>query len=234
MNSIEFPMIRKPKVILVVAAHPDDEVLGCGATIARHAENGESVHILFLADGVGARGKIKNGDIDARIRAALQAAHVLGAHKPNFIHFPDNRMDSVDFLDVVKEIEKVVRDLNPDIVYTHHEGDLNIDHRIVHQAVMTACRPEPNKTVTEIYSFEVASSTGWASHDQSKVFIPNVFYDVSSEWGKKVAALRCYDDEINEFPHARSYVGIESFARYRGVNVGVVYAEAFHLERMIK
>ena len=163
--------------VLVIAAHPDDEVLGCGGSIAKHTRDGDTVHILFMADGVGARGD--QGGKNARDKAANAAALILGAEAPQFLDLPDNRMDSLDFLDVVQPLERVVYDIEPEIVYTHHRGDLNIDHELTHRATMTACRGLPDHPVKQILSYEVASSTEWQSPSAGTVFIPNWFVDIS-------------------------------------------------------
>src|SRR5581483_9188818 len=135
--------------ILVVAAHPEHEALGCGGTMVRHARAGDAVHVLFLADGETARDGAASR-IAGRQAQAAAACAALGAQKPRFERFADNRMDSVPLIDVVKAVEAAVADLKPSIVYTHHSGDLNVDHRIVHQAVMTACRPVPGQSVRSI------------------------------------------------------------------------------------
>jgi LmbE family N-acetylglucosaminyl deacetylase len=218
--------------ILVVAAHPDDEVLGCGATIARHAAAGDVVEIVFMADGVGARGS-KSGQ-GARRKAAQKAATILGAHKPHFLDFADNRMDALPLLDVVQKVEALVRRIGPRVVYTHHGGDLNIDHKITCCAVMTACRPLPGATVRAIYGFETPSSTEWSVPGQDESFRPVRHVAVVAFMEKKMAALRCYDMEMRAFPHARSYPVVEALATLRGAQAGVTAAEAFSVLRLIE
>lgn len=150
------------KIVLVVAAHSDDEALGCAGTIAKHIAQGDQVHLLFMTDGVGSR-KVKEQEVAERLDAAKQAAEVMGAASLVNLRFPDNRMDSVPLLDIVKEIEIKVVELQPQVIYTHQIGDLNVDHRVTHQAVLTACRPMPGCSVREIYTFEVMSSTEWTT-----------------------------------------------------------------------
>jgi N-acetylglucosamine malate deacetylase 1 len=221
--------------ILVVAAHPDDEVLGCGGTIARHVVEGDKVHVLFMSDGETSRIYTNSREVEERQQVAIDASIVLGLRsKPIFLKLPDNRMDTVALLDIVKMLEKVINEIGPKVVYTHCLSDLNIDHKITHQAVMTACRPQPGFCVQEIYSFEVLSSTGWDSFSTESAFTPNVFIDIIKVWKKKVKALRCYDHEVRDFPHARSYKSVEALAVYRGSGVGIECAEAFQLERKIK
>ena len=218
------------KKILVVAAHPDDEVLGCGGTMARHASNGDKVHVLFMSAGVGSRENVKNDEINERRICAKQASKILGSQSPQFLNFPDNRMDSISLLDVVKSIELVIQEIGPDVVYTHHIGDLNIDHQITHKAVLTACRPQPESSVKEIYSFEVLSSTEWSTNNP---FIPNYFVDISDTLELKVSAIKAYNSELRTFPHARSIESIKALAKYRGASMGIRAAEAFKVERLI-
>ncbi len=142
-------------------------------------------------------------------------------------------MDTCSILEITQKLENLINKIKPEIVYTHHNKDLNIDHQLTHQAVMTACRPQPKNFVSEIYSFEVLSSTGWGSSTVENTFIPNTFIDITKVWEKKMDALHCYNDEIRDFPHARSYKGVEVLAIYRGSSVGVGLAEAFQLERKI-
>jgi LmbE family N-acetylglucosaminyl deacetylase len=223
------------KKILVVAAHPDDEVLGCSGTMARHASEGDEVYVVFMSDGVSSRTSIESNEVEARKQAAKDASNILGiVQPPRFLGFPDNRMDTVALLDIVQTLEQVINEIEPEVVYTHHSGDLNIDHKITHQAVMTACRPQPGFCVREIYSFEVLSSTEWNSPVKSiNTFTPNVFIDLTGIWGQKIKALDCYKDELRDYPHARSYKNIEALAVFRGASVGLQYAEAFQLERKI-
>ena len=223
------------KIILVVAAHPDDEILGCGGTMAHHIVKGNKVHIVFMSDGVSSRVDKDSllYDIKKRKQSSLEASAILGTKKPIFLGFPDNQMDTCSMLEITQKLENVIYEIKPDIVYTHHDKDLNIDHQLTSQAVMTACRPQPCFFVSEIYSFEVLSSTGWGSSRAENVFIPNVFINIKNTWEKKIKALKCYDYELREFPHARSYKSIEALAIYRGSNVGIELAEAFKLERKI-
>lgn len=220
--------------ILIVAAHPDDEVLGCGGTLARHAAAGDIVRILFLADGVGGRGQAAEPEaVLERIQAACNAAATLGADKPIFFGWPDNRLDGMALLDMVQPLEQVINEFKPTTIYTHHGGDLNVDHRLAHQVVLTACRPQPEGLVTRILTFETPSSTEWSSASIGAPFCPNWFVNISTVIDKKMAALRCYGEELRSFPHARSLEGIEALARLRGSSCGVPAAEAFMLIREI-
>jgi N-acetylglucosamine malate deacetylase 1 len=220
------------QTVLVVAAHPDDEFLGCGGTVARHATNGDSVKTLILAEGSTSRSLERDpddADIALLIKAATAAAKTLGVSAPQFAKLPDNRMDGLELLDIVKQIEEVIKKLKPTIVYTHHGGDLNIDHRITHQAVMTACRPIPDSTIHSIYAFETPSSTEWASTAIGETFSPTRFVDISSHLAAKLDALNCYKTEMRAFPHARSLKALEALAILRGSQVGVPAAEAFQV-----
>lgn len=220
------------KTILVVAAHVDDEALGCGGTIARHAANGDEVHVIFMADGVASRDKPKGNELQLRNEAAERAAAILGVKAIYLQGLPDNCMDSLPLLDIVQPLEKLIDEICPDTIYTHHNGDLNIDHRITHQAVMTVCRPQPDYFVSEIYVFEVMSSTEWQSPG-APPFIPNVFVDIGKYIEVKKAALSEYAQEMRKTPHSRSIENLESLARYRGHSVGLSAAEAFMLVRKI-
>lgn len=222
------------KRVLVVAAHPDDEVLGCGATIAKHANNGHEVYIVFMADGVSSRQNISaEGELKNRNKQAVMASEILGLNPPSFLDLPDNKMDTVAFLDVVQKLEKIIDEIKPSIIYTHHPGDLNIDHKITFQAVMTVCRPQPDYYVREIYSFEILSSTEWAPPSVNTAFIPNYFVDISNTIGSKISALKMYEDELRKFPHSRSIEAVRALTRYRGVSVGMSDAEAFTVQRIL-
>lgn len=226
--------------VLVVAAHPDDEVLGCGGTVARHGAAGDRVDTLIVAEGATSRSDANDSDGFAAEVVTLQqcariAAGILGAAPPRFGALPDNRLDGLELLDVIKRIESVIADVVPDLVYTHHSGDLNVDHRIVHQAVVTACRPLPRSPVTAIFTFETVSSTEWAG-DIGPLFRPQRFVDISASLPKKIAALRAYASEMRPFPHARSLAAVEALAQLRGSQAGFTAAEAFGvaLERVLE
>ena len=218
--------------VLVVAAHSDDEALGCGGTIARNAAEGDIVHVIFLTNGVGARG-VDTVDTRAadRRHAAERALAVLGVTSSSHFDFPDNGLDNVSLLDIVQAIEPVIADFKPDTIYTHFAHDLNVDHRICHQAVLTACRPQPSHPVRAIYEFEVASSTEWSFSETT--FHPQHFVDISQHFDTKLRALSEYAEELRPPPHPRSDVSIEALARWRGANVGCAMAEAFRVVRQI-
>jgi N-acetylglucosamine malate deacetylase 1 len=220
---------------LVVAAHPDDEALGCGGTLARLAAEGTEVHLLFVADGVGARGAAAPDPEALAARRAMgdAAARLLGAQAPTYLDFPDNRLDGQDLLDIVQQVERVARGVAPELVLTHFAGDLNVDHRCCAHAVATAFRPVSGQTVKSIWTFEVPSSTEWAFGVTGQPFRPNVFVDISAHLEVKLAALEAYSDEMRPFPHPRSAENVTALARNRGATIGVAAAEAFHLMRLV-
>lgn len=226
------------KKVLVVAAHPDDEVLGCGATIAKHAEAGDEVHVVILAEGVTSRDKVRQRtnhttELSELANTAHTANKILGVKSLSLHDLPDNRLDSVDLLDIVKMIENSVQSLKPDILYTHHVGDVNIDHRRIHDAVITATRPQPGQSVKTLLFFEVQSSTEWQPPGSAPPFAPNWFVDVSLTLELKMKALAAYTMEMRDWPHARSCEAVEYLARWRGASVGCDAAEAFVLGRQI-
>lgn len=223
---------------MVVVAHPDDEVLGCGGTIARHADAGDHVHVLIVAEGATSRlhqrdrGQAMN-HLSALAHAAQTAGSILGASDVELLDFPDNRLDSIDRLDLTKQIEKYIARQQPQLVYVHHAGDVNVDHRRLHEAVVTACRPIPGQPVRRLLSFEVASSTEWQPPGSASAFQPNWFVDISAQWPRKREALAAYSSEMRPWPHARSLEALEHLARWRGSQVGVDAAEAFYLLRQL-
>ncbi len=222
--------------ILVVAAHPDDEVLGCGGAIAKHTIQGDQVHILILAEGATSRNlerdrRLFQSELSALETAAHQASKILGVNSLSLHDFPDNRMDSCDLLDIVKTIEQAINQYQPKIVYTHHAGDVNIDHQLIHQATVTACRPIPNQTVQTLLFFEIPSSTEWQTSGSALPFIPNWFVDISETLECKLKALKAYESEMRSYPHPRSLEAVEYLARWRGATIGVEAAESFMLGR---
>ena len=225
--------------ILVVAAHPDDEILGCGASIAKWASLGDEVHILIMAEGATSRDNIRDADLKSDellqlAKSAQLACKIIGASAVTLLGFPDNRMDSVDRLDVIKAVEKEVDRLQPHTLVTHHSGDLNIDHRITHEAVLTACRPQPGCSVRRILSFEIPSSTDWQELGNNTFFQPNWFEDVSAYIEYKIEALKVYESEMKQWPHSRSIENVKNLSLFRGSSVGCESAEAFMLIRNIQ
>lgn len=221
------------RIILVIAAHTDDEALGCGGTIARHAAEGDTVHAIFLADGVSSRPTADDTDFMRRTQAAEKAHQVLGISSVRYLGLPDNRLDSLPLLDIVQQLEVAIRELGPEVIYTHHYGDLNVDHRVAHQAVMTACRPLPDSAVREIYTFEVMSSTDWSSHGAAP-FMPQFYVDITNYMDRKLEALESYQFEMREAPHSRCIEHINALAMHNGHSVGFGRAEAFMIMRILR
>jgi N-acetylglucosamine malate deacetylase 1 len=221
------------RTILVVAAHTDDEALGCGGTILKHISEGDTVHAVFMTDGVSSRVQRSANDTNNRKIAARDAHEILGFESVTQLEFPDNMMDSIPVLDVIQSIENIIRNLNPRIIYTHHYGDLNVDHRVTCEATMVACRPQPDCTVKEVYGFEIVSSTEWAAPYQNP-FVPVVFVDISQFLEKKCEVVSSYFSEMREAPHSRSVDHVQDLARHRGNSVGIHAAEAFTAVRVIR
>ena len=225
-------------IILVVAAHPDDEVLGCGGTIARLASEGHEVYIAILGEGITSRYQQREEANPALVEAlhgrAQKVAKLMGAENLFMHSLPDNRFDTVPLLDVVKIIEELVERIQPQVIYTHHGGDLNIDHLVVHRAVLTATRPTADQPVREIYAFEVPSSTEWAFQQSDMVFRASTFIDISRTLETKIAAMQVYESEARPFPHPRSPEALRALARWRGSMVGLKAAEAFALIRSVR
>lgn len=224
------------KKVLVVVAHPDDEVLGCGGTLAKLSKEKYKIFILILGEGITSREKNRQRsknelDIIQLQEQAKKANKLLGVEETFFCDFPDNRFDTVAFLDIVKKIEEVKIKIKPDIIFTHYGKDLNIDHQITYRTVLTATRPLKHETVKQIYSFEVLSSTEW-SYPLS--FSPDTFFDISKTIDIKLKAMKQYKTELREFPHPRSLEGIKLNANYWGMKINKKFVESFKLVRDIR
>ncbi|MEG1394062.1 MAG: PIG-L deacetylase family protein [Christensenellaceae bacterium] len=229
-------MADKPK-ILIVAAHPDDEILGCGATMKKYSQEFE-IHTLILGAGKDSRksGKSASENFEqeklALKKEAATANQAIGCENVVFADFPDNRFDSVALLDIVKKIDEVKASVKPQKIFTHFKGDLNIDHKITYDAVLTATRPMQDETVKEIYAFEILSSTEW---NYPLSFCPNFFVDVTSQIQDKVEAMQAYKSELRDYPHPRSVEAIFANAKYWAFRTGIDgYAEAFEIVRIVK
>lgn len=218
--------------VACIAAHPDDEVLFAGGSLARHAAAGHKVATLILGAGLDARGAAGGAAHAALRAAAARAAERLGVPAPRLLDFPDNRFDTVPLLDLARAVEAFIGETAPAVVYTHHRGDLNVDHRRVHDAVLTACRPLPGVPVRRILCGETPSSTEWQAPGVLP-FRPNVFHDIGASLAAKVAALEAYAGEIRAFPHPRSSAGLTALAELRGAQSGFAAAEAFVLVRSV-
>jgi len=230
--------------ILVVSAHPDDEIIGMGGTLKKLTKY-HDVSILFLADGITARKKSGHvnvvkyevtkeenekmkQEIETRKIHARKALSIVGIKKMKFLNLPDNELDTIPFLKIVKEIEKTILEFKPQILFTHHHNDLNVDHRIAYEASITAARPIFNNPVSTIISFEAVSSTDWKYPYQ---FNPNLFIEISQELKLKIKSLEAYKNEIRKFPHPRSNETIIALAKRWGSLSGYNAAEAFEIIR---
>jgi len=217
--------------VLIIAAHPDDEVLGCGGTIIKHVESGDEVTILIMTNGSTVRygeemkETLKNN--------AEKCGKILGAKNLIFKNLPEQELDGIPLLHIVKEIEAIIDAVQPTIIYTHHKGDINQDHRAIFEATMIAARPI-SPCVKEIYSYEIPSATEWCPPTEERIFIPNVFIDISSTIKNKILAFKSYDSQIKKWPNSRSLKGIEVLAQFRGMQSGTDSAEAFSLIRQVK
>ena len=231
----------KQKNILVVAAHPDDELLGLGATMNKWIhEYGVRTHVLILGEGITSRSEKRDPDAWSEELAIHRqnindAAKKIGYHKVTTHDFPDNRFDTVALLDIIKVVEKVKSEFQPDIIFTHHGGDLNIDHQRTYQAVITACRPLENEAVNSIITFETPSSTEWTPAQTEHIpFQANLFVEVSEEnIQAKIDAMEAYKFEKRKYPHPRSPEALKIRAQQYGINTGCVFAEAFSIVRHI-
>ncbi len=216
----------KNKKILIIAAHPDDEVIGMGGSIKLFSENQNEVFVILLSSGVGSR-NFERQSAESRKESARLALNKLGCSKIYFGDFPDNQFDTVGVLTIAKFIEAHVDRLQPEIVFTNYYQDLNVDHRITSEATLVAVRPRPDSSVANLYFYEVSSSTGWKFGSQT--FEPNYYIDILNSNLSKQMALMEYQIEMNKFPSARSLQAIEYLNRYRGSTMGYTIAEAFEI-----
>lgn len=226
------------KVVLIVAAHPDDEVLGCGGTIKRLSEMGYAVCVAIMGEGItsryGSPGEAKSAPVNNLHDCSRQAAVLLGVTELLFHDLPDNRFDTVPLLEIIKIVEDLIERFQPRTIYTHHGGDLNVDHSILHRAVLTASRPSAGHPVEEVYAFEVPSSTEYAFGGSLPAFRPNVFVDIRETVGIKLEAMEVYHTEIRPYPHPRSREAIRAIGQRWGTAVGLESAEAFELIRSVR
>lgn len=222
--------------VLCIAAHPDDEVLGVGGTLARHASNGEDVHVCLLSDGVTSRyddAETAEAEIERRRARARQACEALGA-SASFHSFPDNSFDTAPLLDIVQTIEGEIEAHDPDVVYTHHYGDLNVDHELACRATVTATRPLADSGVDRVLAFETLSASEWSVPEPGNAFQPTSFVDVADHLETKLDALSEYEDELRDPPHPRTVETVRQNAEVWGAKAGVDAAEPFELLREVR
>ena len=225
---------------LVVAAHPDDEILGCGGTLAKLASCGEEIAVLFVAEGESARFSYDQLEstsvkqkIEERYSNAVTALESVGVSPTNvtFLNFPCCRLDQIPIIELTKKIEEKVSSFNPSCIFCNAANDINIDHRVVFNATLAAARPLKSPSLRSIYCFEVLSSTEW---NTTRPFQPTHFECITNFIDQKIEAMRIYGKELMDFPHSRSEQGIKALASYRGMQVGVKAAEGFELIRRLK
>ncbi|MFA4876152.1 MAG: PIG-L family deacetylase [Methanoregula sp.] len=224
--------------ILIIAAHPDDEVLGCGGTIARMSKEGHHISIVILGEGITSRYPHRE-DADRRSVQDLhehshEVAKLLGAKDLQIFDLPDNRFDTVPLLDIVKILEEHLEKIHPDLVYTHHSADLNLDHVLLNRATLIATRPLENSSVKTVLAYEVPSSTEWTFQNPRQGFQPNIFVNVTKTLETKIEAMKLYDEENREYPHPRSPEALRAIANRWGSVSGLKAAEAFELIRHIQ
>lgn len=222
------------KRILVIAPHADDEVLGCGASIARHVAEGDRVMAAVMTNASVGAPELFSADAVARVREEARCAHeVLGIRQTWFFDFPAPCLDQHPQYKLAQRIGELVAETRPDTVYVPHRGDLHLDHGIVFSAALVACRPFPESSVHNIYAYETLSETEWAHPFGDDAFMPNHFVDVSEVFPKKLEAMRCYASQLRAFPHSRSLEAIAALSAFRGATVSVAHAEAFMTVRTI-
>lgn len=234
-------MQKEIKKLLVIAAHPDDEVLGCGATVVLRKQQGWETHLLIMTQGLLGREESAEktptnlNEIDKLQKEMKSAAEVLGFISVYNLDFPDNRMDKVSRMDLAHAIKEHLARVKPHVIYTHHPGDYNWDHTLTFDAVLMAARHSPGEYgPEEILAFEVPSSTERGYQNSGQSFKPTVYIDVSKTIDKKKLALSYYASELRPYPHPRSMEALEYLSRKRGYEVGIEYAEAFELIRKVE
>jgi len=212
--------------ILIIVAHPDDETLGCGGTILKLKKLNCEVEILFMTNGVSSRDKSNENDILQRKKYTEKAMDLYKIKNFRFADFPDNQMDKITFIEIVKKIEDHVFSLKPDIIFTHYANDLNIDHKLTYEATNTCIRSFKCDFISEVFSFEIPSST---EQNFNNKFSPNVYFDISRYIDKKIDIFNSYESEVEEMPHPRSSIYIRALSQFRGGESNFNNAEAFKL-----
>lgn len=218
--------------ILILVAHTDDETIGCGGTIFKHFNNRDKIFAASFTDGVSSRNRVNQEKI-RRKKQSIKVSKILGFNWINQYSLPDNSLDQIPILKIIKKIEKIKKKINPDIVYTHSKYDLNIDHRTIFQSTLTAFRPQPKDNSVEIRCMEIPSATDYGDQMNLDSFKPNLFVDIKKFWKKKQDCLEVYKDELRKYPHSRSIKAIKNLSMSRGSQVGIEMAESFEVIRKI-
>lgn len=223
--------------VLCVATHPDDEIIGVGGTLAKHVAEGEEVYVSILSEAEPARYDERTPEVEAKMKKRRECTRAacdrLGVESVTFHGFPDNAFDDVPLLDLVQTVEDQIAAYDPDVIYTHHYGDLNISHQLTCRAVITAARPLPDSNVERILAYETLSTSEWSLPHASNQFRPTVFVDIDDHLETKLDALSQHDMELEEHPHPRSIENIRRNARLWGAKAGIPAAEPFELLREV-
>jgi LmbE family N-acetylglucosaminyl deacetylase len=222
------------KKILIIVAHTDDESFGCGGFIKKMSLNKNKISAISFTNGVDSRSNIKETEIKKRKISSLKASRILGFSWLAQYNYPDNKLDSVNLLEIIQVIEKHKKQFQPHVVITHNFSDLNIDHRKIAEATLTAFRPEPEEKLEQLLTFEVPSATDFRVLKNKKNFLPNYFVDIDKYYKSKIEAIKCYKKEVKPYPHSRSIQGIKNLNKIRGNQSGLKLAEAFEIVRKIE
>lgn len=218
--------------VLVVAPHPDDEILGCGGIIAKNVDEGNEVYVCIFTKGCAPLFDEKEDEKDRM--HCLNSHKLLGVTKTIFLDFPAAQLETVDRYKMNGTVCKMINDIDPDEVYIPHRGDIHLDHKMVVDSLMVALRPRSEKPVKRIYAYETLSETDWDIPNAANTFIPNVFVDITKYIDKKLDAMSEYKEQLLEYPSPRSLEGLRALAMHRGSTVNKRYAESFMLIREIK
>lgn len=220
--------------VLVIAPHADDEILGCGATMAKLAAEGNDVYVLIVTNASVGAPELYTEQGIAKIRREAKEAHqILGVKDTFFMDFPAPRLDTYPSYKISMEISKLFEKLMSEIIFIPGLGDLHMDHAVLYRACLVSARPINNYSIKKIYTYETLSETNWAPQQGGHAFVPNVYVDVTDFLPKKLEALQCFKNQTKLYPHCRSLEAIEALAKYRGSTVGKIYSEAFMVERII-
>ncbi len=224
----------KNKKVLIIVAHPDDETFGCGGLIKKLSSNKNNINVISFTNGVGSRLNQKSLQIEERKKSSKNASKILGFKWLAQYDYSDNELDKVSLLEIIKIIEKHKKRFKPHIILTHNFSDLNIDHRKIAEATLTAFRPEPKEKLEQFLTFEVPSATDFRMLKNKKNFLPNYYVNIEKNINSKIKAIKCYKKELKPYPHSRSVNGIKNLNKIRGNQSGLKYAEAFEIIRKIE